>query len=681
MNSDIAALQGSIGFVKQTGNPNKWKNRPPPLAHPAALEQVVKITENWLVALQIFAPNDFERVLNTTGLVLWFPKYGVGTIFHMAIVGQNALSDRSTYMAWNSLTNYGGNGTSLASGTMQFIYTKALALPRFDIPIVLGTDLGLQFSKAREYGGILECYSSTVATGATALNGLLTTAVISDTRDICQSANGTDCFATSQLAENARTTKEIVSEINAATGVINLQGADIDDSYTPPDAFGNVRADGGWYTAPFIGGTIGGLQFTVTGNQQAIFGGWYSPWAVQCLEGWAGTGLSGTSPYGLTAGIGPTGPVNIAQIQEMGTMRAKFVATMTGSLPTTGDTYVTTICEHVFAGISNSTAGRIQYQSLRTTRSSKITLVPTVVGNSNAFQSIGAAGIDVGIDSDIRDQYISKGGMGTMGKFIGIKIAVFVTSTFNAAGTFTVTLSSRWPGTTQYGFAPSTVFSLDSDLRNGPMVSFLAQEINSPGQTGPCHVIRYDGIGVGQSMCLKGSLNVEAVASQSIAHLVQSQMMTSRMAMHSNVYPLVYALYNGDSSFKCSWPRDEWSAWSASVLENLSADSLVEMGRDDNRIDQAVSAAGIFGAIGNIAGSLGGLINPKLGQVISGVGNLADSVIGSSAQFGATGQFGPQSRGEYGVGVDGAGQFGVPNNSVLQANGQYSGQIRGRAYF
>lgn len=662
--TEFAAIGPSINFIKQCADPRKYKTRPPPLAHPAALEQVVSLTQNWNIAPQLFAPNDFEKVLNSRGLILWFPKYGVGAIYHYGIVPQGAISDRSTYMTWNSLTNYlAVSGAYKTTGTLQFVYNFALGLPRLSNPIVLGTDLGLQFSKARGYGGAIHMKSASIATGATALTGLFAAANIQDTRDICQSANGADCFATSNLAENAKNPLDYVSGIEVRDGLVNIQGGDIPESYSVPDAINNVSGDDAWITAPFLNCPQTTVGYTVAGNQVAIFGGWYSPWNVSCIEGLNNGGVivQDDPAYLYQQGIGALGPVPLPNIQEMGTFKVDFICHFNGTFPATGDTFVTVVIEHVFAGITDDTVGRIGYQSLRTQISRKVTgSYSTVVPNSAAFTPAGV-GIDLSHVSDVRDQYISRGGLKTLGKCIGIKVAVFATSTFNAAGAFNVRLLSRAPTVSAYGTTLPQQFA-DNETRPGPTIAFQAQEINSPGQVGPCHVMRYDNIGAGQTMVLDGCLNVEAVATQAIAHLIQSQMMTTKMAMHSNVYPLVYALFNGDSPFKTCYSGPDYQHFLSTIVDNLTPELLMNLGRNDRNIDQSVAAGGFFSTLGDIGGGLASLVSPAAGKMIQDVGHIANRIVGagqfgSSNQLMARGQFGVSSAGQWGAGEDAASNY------------------------
>ena len=672
MSSDLDRAAAVIGYIKSAGAPNKYKTRPCPLAHPAAMEQVLAASASWTIQPQVFAPDNEDRVLNTKGLILWFPKYGVNALYHMGIVDQGSVSKRNATFLWNSMANYYGvgrnaliNGNSTIYGTLEFIYPFALALPRGDLPIVIEPPMATQFSKARGYSGMVEVWSSTIASGQTTLNGLLTTAVISDTRDICQKSDGTDAFATSALQQSSRTYKEIVNEISAATGVVSLQGGDIDESYLPPDGYANVTAQSGWVMMPVLQKTAATVvNFTpITAGlalQTALYLGWFSPWGVQQIEGLLGQ-QSHPDVMPFTQGINGSA-VPIPQIAEMGYCDCKLECQLLGSRSITTSTE--TVCvafDHVFAMITDSTNGTIGYRSIRTVRYFQIGGPGPNVSNNDSMMFSNTAQTSISLDtqSDIRDEYIAAGGFAGLGKFIGCKVSIVITSsdTSASAGTGSYFLQSR--GCTARRIYAGGSNATDLDKPTGPQISFKACEINSVGQTGPCHVIRYDNIGPTQSMRIQGHLNTEAVAKSVVANLVRGQMMNTRMAMDANAYPLLYALFNGDSSFKCSWDRMEYARWVATVIDPLTPESLLDMGQNDSNINQAVSASGLFQTLGANVGRMLG--HEGFGNL---AGSFADSIMGkrvsAGGQFGVQPRFGGGGGGQYGI--DAAAEFGVGQN-------------------
>jgi len=675
----------NLGFIQQTADPKRYNTRPAPVMHPTAVYKKVDINANYRVKANIF-PFGSEEVPSDVGLILWFPKNGADQIYHYGICPQGATSARwlsagiadPGTLTINSLSGYRDSGGVVNSGIATFHYRSALALPRLSTAaaLTISPPLGDEFSRTRVFGGILECWSSTIGTTAAALNGNVSAAVISDTRDIAQNEDGTDCFSVVDLAQTCRIPREIVKEVSIASGVVMLQGGDLAKDYRPPDAINVDRLDASWQTnvAP---SNVFSTTFQVEGtDQHNIASYWLSPYNVAQAEGFEG--IYGTGAYVHTDGVSLNGsivaPVAIDPISEMGVIDIDVdIAVRATAFAVAGNAALlqfTTVVEHFFAGIADDEAGTLKYQVLRSQSNSAsmtgLALGLTAPTGASAWKLSGL--YQIGVHSSIKDNYIRQGGLRAMGKFIGAKVTVMCFTEVAAAAGSTITLefgsSASSSGQAGAGVPGSTL-----DGVTGPVINVRAREINEDGECGPCHIIRYDQVGVDQNIRITGLLNTESVAKGGIAPYVQDSVMNSKLTADANIYPLVYMLYNGHTPFKCSWVREEWMAFVQSFVIPMSIESIADLGQDDPRVKAAADSAGFFSGLGGA------------------LGNLVDTVTGASGQFGGSG-YGAQAAGQFGsmYGAQSAGQFGgggysgMVNNSMAGANASFDARRQRSLY-
>lgn len=669
-------------FIQQTADPENFQTMPPSTNHPSAVYKKVTIDNSFTVPT--LAVGAVKQADPGQGLVLWFPKLGVDTIIHQGIIPQNTAcvrevgtfgyDDSNVTMGINSLSNSNQTNAAvgpLMTGVTAFVFTKALACPRLDAVIKITPNLGQSFSQTRPYGGAIRLWSDTVAGGNINLTGTATAAVISDTRDICQDKNGTDCYAWGDLNQAARTVKESTKEVSISDGVVTIQGSDIPPDFEAPDALNDVRVNGGW-DQPFQFPTVtrslnfasGGPDSNANGRLQIpIMSAWYSPYGVNQEEGCGNQG-NGILAYGYTAGILPNNAIPLPLLAETSTLKVKFDCNISGSNygfpPGSAEIFgvqFDVVIEHYFVGISNSygqnptltVVGAPNVRCLRTVHSTSVKAADLAASPAPASSQLDAkCPMSLSCYSDIDDQYIGQGGAPLFGKFFGIKVFVCARAFSTNGGTFDVELFS-YNAAEKSNAASADSPSIFVDQRLGPQISFFAHEINYPGTVGPCHIIRYDSVGSGQQVRINGMLNTESVAKASLAPYVQDQVMNARIASDVNVLPLIWMLYNGASEFKMSWIQSEYDSWRMTQIRHMTAESLNDLADGDARVKTSMEAAGLF------SGILGGL-GSTIGGLGGALGGAIDNVIGASGQFGASAgsQFGMTARGQFGA----SGQFG-----------------------
>lgn len=662
-------------FIQQTADPENFQTMPPSTNHPSAVYKKVTIDNSFTVP--VIPTTMIRQVEPGTGLILWFPKLGVDSILHQGIIPKGTVCTRESgtsgygpdtvTLTINSLSNSNQvlNAVGpLRTGVTAFVFTRALSAPRLDAVIKITPNLGQSFSQTRAYGGIIRCWSDTVAAGNLNLTGTTSASVISDTRDICQNKEGTDAYAWADINQAARTVKEGTKEVTIMDGVCTIQGSDIPPDFESPDALNDVRINGGW-DQPYQFSTVsrnlifsaGGPVTNPSGHLQVpIFSAWYSPYGVNQEEGCGNTG-NGVAAYGSTGGILPNEAIPLPILGETSTLKVKFDCKINGSnynySPGAAELHAVTfdvVIEHFFVGIANSygqspampVVGAPNIRCLRTVHSltvhaSDLDVMPqtTITSQLDVKNPISLSCV-----SDIEEEFIGQGGAALFGKFFGCKVFVCARAGPSNGGSFDVELFSYDAALVN---GPVTDSPADfADQHGGPQISFFASEINYPGTVGPCHIIRYDAVGQGQQVRINGMLNTESVAKGSLAPYVQDQVMNARIASDVNVLPLIWMLYNGASEFKMSWIQSEYDSWRMTQIRHMTAETLNDLADGDSRVKTSMEAAGLF------SGIIGGLGNA--------IGGTLDSVIGASGQYGASAaaQYGMTARGQFGA----SGQFG-----------------------
>lgn len=645
--SQVGRIADNLSFLRQTLNPRAVHTRPPPLQHPASLYKSVTLENKFSVAPIV---NTEDYVKNDTGLVLWLTQDGVANIVHYGIVPAEAQWPPSTSPA---LAFVGNGEQSLLSGSTlfarpaitsdygieRFFFGKALCIPRIDEErLAINPNLAKDFSLSRGFGGRLRIRSSTTNQNVTVLNGYLTTAVISDTRDLAQNESGTDCFSTIELGQAARTTKEVVRNVEAQRGVVTVQGPDIPPKYSQPNGFAIDTINGGWQE---VATTANALSRSIDlgetnpgageGTLQPLFGIWASPWGVEIAEYNGASAYVPGSHFGLIGG-----PVKVDAVSENCCLDVAldfnvYSSAFTGAAAPV-EISISHTCEWYFASVGNSLTGDIQIRKIVKQVTNTMS-VGSIQFNSQTGQLFRTPGYRVDEVISPADDYYSAGGIKFWGKLMGVRIgAQLYVSAAGAAGVA----------------CDVTTNIISCKVR--------ARDLFSEGATGPCHVIRYDDLGEGQNVIIDGWLNTENVAKGNLAPYVQSGIMYGNYDADANIYPLLYSLYNGPSTnFKCSWSGDDYLRLIGDSASHITIDTLSKTAQDTKEVSTGAEAAGLFSSLGGLVGSgIGGLLGDSNagGAIGSMLGDVGDALTGGIA----AGQFGADAMGQFGA--DAMGQFG-----------------------
>lgn len=642
-----ARIQQNLSFLKQTIAPRTSNMRPPPLQQPSSMFKLVDIDETFRTTTVL---DVLDGVRADTGIIIWLTLSGVANIIHYGIAPKDSWFPQrngaptssipvddigiQSFMAGDSAN---ANITT-SFGIDHFIFSRALNLPRTDEgwSVKITPDLSQDFSLSRSYGGILELQSTTTNQNNNVLNGYMTTAVVSDTRDVAQSKNGfADCYSVIDISQAARTSKESVKNVQAQNGVIQLQGPDIAQQYTQPIPFSVDQINGSWQSLINNGTLISSGSFS--SNTLVVIpmrAGWVSPWGVQQYE------KSGLTAYPAGGTFGLNGdPVAMDTVSENVCTDVRLQTNVFTDPDLFSETDSATYSilvgvDFYYARVVDSTNG---ITSVR-----KITTSKTYVQTGKALQFNGIDGDEIPANNkpgllidemfSPASEFYASGGTKVIGKFIGFRPYVLIQAT-----SLTTTTPSNF-------IIRSNVFNL----------SVRARDIYQLGATGPAHILRYDDLGEGQNVHCWGVVNSENVAKADLAPYVQGQIQGGNFDTDVNVYTLLYALYNGRSRFKSSWSRKEYQRMIMDDIYELTPDKILSIGDTDQSVQGAAEASGLFSTLGNLGGSIvGGLIGqPGLGGQIGGaIGGLGDDMLGGAFSAGEPyHQGGTRRTREYNVG-------------------------------
>lgn len=194
-----------------------------------------------------------EMCPSKEGLILHFPKSGPFSLFHMgfviasvnAPVTVESISGGTTVRSLiRGLTLQGiyagpmpfvANPYTFGNVTTpkwKFSWTDIVALPRADDGAInIGPDLEKNFSKVRLVAGVVQLEGAAVSISAATLTGTITTAVISDTRDLTVPGQ---CYSVASLAQQSVSRKDVIKTMKLDEGATLIVGPDYRRTYSNP---------------------------------------------------------------------------------------------------------------------------------------------------------------------------------------------------------------------------------------------------------------------------------------------------------------------------------------------------------------------------------------------------------------------------------------------------------------
>ncbi len=729
-------LQGSaLDLANASVAPRIFKTGPPNYYTQTAFPKKIDVAANFTIDDSFLVTTATEKVPTSTGLIIWQPNRGAGSMYRFGIVPQGARvynsGNVSAVTAQQSGTStvagatlpfnrgltfpYIGNtavatgvtSQGIATGCDYLTYQSPVAVPynvtnNNDV-IKQSPDLALSFSQTRLFSGDLRVICDSVPIGNTALNGVFACGAFSDTRDVSQVAEGTgqptNCFDPNDLVQASVTSKDGLKEISAMKGIVSLVASDIQPFYAAPNIDETDVVNAGWETiTPTSINTAAQLLTTVgtgTFGTYPVFCPcvvWVSPWNVQYTSG-----VSSAFNSSVVNNVN-LGPINLNGVLDF-RVNFSFFTHQLQNLQTftalSGPTIeVNCNFTHVFASCTSNTSNSATAYGCAyvcNTEAFSITYGPNDYSYSplnggvldpvtNANRLPGGNGqyqITPAFESNPRMYQQSMNGTA-----ISPSTGTLVSGTASGGmylGTL-IQLTAQANQPVPYVVAPtnSTPGSVENVLQSNFQLQYFnvqtrARSIYNIGELGPARVIRWDAMSNGQQLKVDGVLNAQCIPEGTIAPFVQAAAMYSDTASNLNSMTMLAELYNGDTPFKRNWTGEDYDEFMRQVFPNFDLDLIIQW-KQPKLIGTAMGA-GIFDTFRKLAS------NPMVRQAAGkGLGMLASHLAGSRGQFGSAGsmvgapQFGAHGMfaGSHGMFAGSRGQFGRARSNVSSHHGQWA---------
>lgn len=623
------------------------------------LDQEATTTKTIDLQLQYIVPdvdaNARESIPKNRGMILWLPKRGVDSTWHMGFVPQGAHSE--PFEATGPI--------GINAGMLEVQYVSELAVPYIGPnAITISPDLAVNVAKSRIFSGIFDVESKTAPIGATVTNGILSMGHVSDTRDVAQNSSGR-AFDTLDVVQASTSTNDAWKQMSVYDGATTIQGDDISPYYTAPDRSSVDKLDG---------------QFKNYEFPTAVWKSFLGKTDLLTFQGYPQTMASWfLSPRNMTSSVradgneypnASTNHVNIptAQIDEAGSLDIDFTCAcyfdtyyldgngngLAGGLTSWQYAYdVKAIATHLYVGASSASTGDVgEAVYSRVFEVEQLRVAGTF--SDAAHSSRGGKHL---ASCSFRPKMLTTGGMTKQGKYVGTEIAVVIT----ARGAEKIAYSNATSPNAPLDHLCTTALlpAAAENVEANPQVnveqvkiSVRARTIGLPGAIGPAHIILYDQLDKKLSISFNGKYNTEIVPEGSLAPFTQEGIRLQDKTLDLNVIPLLGSIFDGSTNFRHNWPTQMYRKFLEDVKQNgLNAAWYLAMAKETNngKLMRAAEAAGFFDTLKSGLGDAFGAVAPVL--MNRGVQALSDMARGA-------GQFGAQAHGQFG---EAGGQFGGTN--------------------
>jgi hypothetical protein len=577
----------------------------------------------------------------STGLYMAFPSMSVDSVYHMGIVpgGPNTIynipANQALQYATNNLRGFDFRGKYVGQPSyngappdvlprQQISYYGDVVLPRVGAGngIQIAPDLAENYSMVRAFAGKMAISSSTISGTNFNLAGTLSSAVISDTRDIAavKGANGIyRAFPVASLAQQSVTRGDVLRASSIYDGAVDLIGPDYSRVWTQPNVAATDRLDAEYRIMPCTHPYRLTLSQTATAAWsfvQDVAQTWITPTktSVFVADG-TSAGLNQPINWGVmeTPSINEDGVLDI-DVDLTICVRHNSAIGANQSEANLEYKFFFNFC-HVFAYIGND--GFVQYNIVaenETHLQSSIETYKYSVQWGTAFDSSQPV---MRVSKKARPRMLRNGfATPTGGKYLGTLVSTSY-QLINIGGL---------PG--------ATIFTVDT---SNLVYRVRARSVDAPGRIGPCHLIRYDDVAVGQQIQMQGMAIVQGVPLGNLAPFVQKQ--TGLMSVpDSSFSKFIDVLWGRAPMFRRITTLKNYIDHVLPYIRDLSADGIMDVLNELDPAEKtiAVEAGKSAGFFSNLLGSVGNAIVPGLGGAIgAGLGGVGDHLLGTgSGQFG-----------------------------------------------
>lgn len=618
---DGARAAAIVNAIKGTLAPDLYSTRPPPVEHPSTQPVAFKESTTMKILPPPLDPNNMADT--STGAFLFFFKEGpMSGFLHMGFIPagtQLAAVSVGSFLAPPGLPTLEMNQFATWSdsyagvcGADQFTFSKALALPwnraSGRIPRFLGANLAQNFTKTRNYSTRVSFVSDTVQLNTATIAGNVTVAVLTDTLALQQNSDGSEAYSNSDIVNGSRWKPETIQSYSLADGVTILQGPDIPRTLQPVDPVNRNKTDGAWESLAAQMGLVGNkpqsiapLPSSTNLQTYCMFGTWVSPYGITALE--RQVNMIFTNVFANNIACSP--------IPETGmlAMRMRFPVG-NGANTTNWDSSssnFTLVFEHVFASLD--VAGAVRFSTI-----ADIHTVSAANSSTNQFsapsdtsnlEQYKCQSLMIDAKSDPRSEYVRRRNLGNdPGKYVGTKINFFWTPTHMVGNSISFTIGAAEP-LTNINQCVDNIFEV------------CATTINEEGVTGPCTIVRYEDVAVGQNMKINSIINTENLAKGSFTQFTTSDQ--SDVVYDANYYSLLDSFYFGPhTDFRCAYTNKAY----AEVLRRIQGMQLRQIQDVANMSPvsrQIGEAAGLFDGLRRIGSSALNFVrnNPVARQIAS----------------------------------------------------------------
>jgi len=570
-----------------------------------------------------------DKITTQKGIIAWFPGRGIDhSMTRLGVVpsGHDVKSKISSN-GWSGFVgNFGEDATLRCNEELPLPYETSEN-------IRVNPDPAADFSQVRLISGALRIESTTRPIGSVALNGWLSAGVSYDDRDISRK-NGI-AYPVSALMQQSLLDKDARQEVSVNDGIVLTVGPDIPLGFKAPNADLSILRNGGYQTLSPSGTYDLAMPSWAIGDTYAHSSHWISPYNTTMV-----TSFSPAYQYNFDA-------VNM-HVHPAIEFRMGCRQLQTATAGVTATFVFTARFIHVYGYIDH--LGSVQWiqvgtdyeKTLATANSGLGSTQGDLIISDEAGSALPYTFGDLITDAQKRAIYV--------GTRVEIKVQL---AACTIAGT---------PG------------ALPADAHmvfNAPIISFIAYNIYNEGELGPVRIVRWDEVGDGQTMNIKGVLLAQCVPEGKIAPYVSVDALLSNTANQVNVMGLVQALYNSPwKAFRRIYTGIEYDT-AVQELRNLRvADFMARLRGDAAVVRTSAEASGLFGEI------LYNVLAPATGdedlahQIAGSVGGIPDTLARAALQ-GAQGVMDPQSHGGYGDyqaekrgRIESAGMYGRARSSM-----------------